>query len=55
MFGITWKEITAKGRVVCKRKAFKSDCARETYIDQLIEKDNFCEIVSLRDPLWARD
>ena len=50
-FEVAWKEITAKGRIVCKRRAFKSDTARETYIDQLIQKDSFYEIVGLRDPL----
>lgn len=44
MFEIAWKEITARGRIVCKRRAFKSDIARETYIDQLIQKDSFYEI-----------
>ena len=54
MFEVAWKEITARGRIVCKRKSFKSDSARETYIDQLIQKDSFYEIVGLRDPLWPR-
>ena len=54
MYEIAWKEITARGRIVCKRKAFRSECARETYIDQLIQKDSFYEIIGLRDPLWSR-
>ena len=54
MFEITRKEITAKGRIVCKRRAFKSESARETYIDRLIQKDSFYEIVGIRDPLWSR-
>ena len=54
MFEVAWREITAKGRIVCKRRAFKSESARETYIDQLIEKDSFFEIIGLRDPLWSR-
>ena len=35
MFEVAWKEITAKGRIVCKCRAFKSDTARETgsYLD----------------------
>ena len=55
MYEIAWKEITARGRIVCKRRAFRSESARETYIDQLIQKDSFYEIVGLRDPLWSRD
>ena len=54
MFEVAWKEITAKGHIAYKRRAFKSDTARETYIDQLIQKDSFYEIVGLRDPLWSR-
>ena len=54
MYEIAWKEITTRGRIVCKRRAFRSESARETYIDQLIQKDSFYEIVGLRDPLWSR-
>ena len=39
---------------MCKRRAVKSESARETSIDQLIQKDSFYEIVSIRDPLWSR-
>ena len=54
MYEIAWKEITARGRIVCKRRAFRSESAREPYIDLLIQKDSFYEIVGLRDPLWSR-
>lgn len=54
MYEIAWREITAKGHIVCKRRAFKSESARETYIDQLIQKDSFYEIVGIRGPLWSR-
>ena len=55
MFEVAWKEINSKYRIVCKRKAFKSESAREIYIDQLIQKDSFYEIIGIRDPLWSRD
>ena len=54
MYEIAWKEITTRGRIVCKRRAFRSESARETYIDQLVQKDSFYEIIGLRDPLWSR-
>ena len=54
MYEIAWKEITARGRIVCKRRAFRFESARETYIDQLVQKDSFYEIIGLRDPLWSR-
>lgn len=41
MYEIAWKEITARGRIVCKRRAFRSESARETYIDQLVQKDSY--------------
>ena len=50
MFEVAWKEITAKGRIVCKRKAFKSESALEAFIDCLIEKDTFYEITGYRNP-----
>ena len=30
MYEIAWKEITARGRIVCKRRAFRSESDRET-------------------------
>ena len=54
MFEVAWKEINSKYRIVCKRKAFKSASALEAFIDRLVEKDSFYEIVGLRDPLWPR-
>ena len=58
MFEVAWKEINSKYRIVCKRKAFKSASALETFIDRLIEKDTFYEIIGYRNPaddgLWHR-
>ena len=50
MFEVAWKEINSKYRIVSKRKAFKSASALETFIDHLIEKDNFFEIIGYRNP-----
>ena len=50
MFEVAWKEINSKYRIVCKRKAFKSASALEAFIDHLIEKDNFFEIIGYRNP-----
>ena len=44
MYRVNWKQISSRGRVVCKRKAFKSGSALETFVDQLIQKDGFLEI-----------
>ena len=50
MYSVAWKEINSKYRIVCKRKAFKSASALETFIDCLIEKDNFFEIIGYHNP-----
>ena len=50
MYQVAWKEINSKGRIVCKRKAFKSSSALDTFIDILIEKDTFYEIIGYRNP-----
>ena len=50
MFEVAWKEINNRYRIVCKRKAFKSEAALERFIDNLIEKDNFYEIIGYRNP-----
>ena len=50
MFAVAWKEITARGRIVCKRKHFRTAVALDIFIDQLIEKDSFYEIIAYRNP-----
>ena len=50
MFEVAWKEINSKYRIVCKRKAFKSESALGAFIDRLIERDNFFEITGYRNP-----
>ena len=50
MYRVAWKEINSRGRIVCKRKAFRSAIALDTFIDQLIEMDSFYEITGYRNP-----
>ncbi len=50
MYEVAWKEINSRGRIVCKRKAFRSSCALDTFVDNLIEKDTFYEIIGYRNP-----
>lgn len=48
MFEIAWKEVTKTDRIVVKRKAFKTEGAREKFIEKLFDKDNFLEILATR-------
>ena len=50
MYEVAWKEMNSKGCIVCKRKAFRSSCALDTFVDSLIEKDTFYEIIGYRNP-----
>lgn len=46
MFEIAWKEVTKSDRIVVKRKAFKTEAAREKFIEKLFNKDNFLELIA---------
>lgn len=48
MFEIAWKEVSKTDRIVVKRKAFKTEAARERFIGKLFDKDNFLEIFAIR-------
>lgn len=48
MFEIAWKEVTKTDRIVVKRKAFKTEAARERFIEKLFDKDNFLELIAVR-------
>ena len=48
MFEIAWKEVTKTDRIVVKRKAFKTEAAREKFIEKLFDKDNFLELIAVR-------
>lgn len=48
MFEIAWKEVTKTDRIVVKRKAFKTETARERFIEKLFDKDNFLELIAVR-------
>lgn len=48
MYEIVWKEVNKTERIVVKRKAFKSEAARERFIEKLFDKDSFLEIIAMR-------
>jgi len=47
-FEISYQEITKTGKIVTKRKAFKTESAMDKFIDKLTEKDSFYQILGTR-------
>lgn len=43
-YGIRWQEFNKRDEVVTKEKIFKTEKAREKFIDKLVEKDNFYQL-----------
>ena len=48
-FEVAWSEFAKSGKIVTKRKSFKTEAARENFLNKLFEKDNFCELYGLRE------
>ena len=48
MYEIAWMEVNSKEHIVSKRKAFKTEAARERFIEKLFEKDSFLRIIAIR-------
>lgn len=46
MFEVAYQEINKKDEVVTKRKKFKSEEARQKFVEKLSQKDNFVCIVA---------
>ena len=45
---IVWQEFNKSGRIVTKRKSFKTEEAMQKFIEKVIEKDNFYTILATR-------
>lgn len=50
MYEIAWQEFDRNDRIVCKRRAFKSERARTAFAAKLEDKPSFYGILALRDP-----
>lgn len=48
MTEIVWQEFNKSGRIVTKRKGFKTTKAAERFLEKLYEKDNFYSIIATR-------
>ena len=46
MFEVAYQEINKKDEVVTKRKSFKSEEARQKFVEKLSQKDDFVCIVA---------
>ena len=45
-FGIRWQEINKNYEIVTKQKFFKTEAARIKFVDKLIEKNSFYQILA---------
>jgi len=43
-YGIRWQEFNKRDEVITKEKIFKTEKAREKFVDRLVEKDNFYQL-----------
>lgn len=48
MFEIAWMEFNARGQLVSKRKAFKSEWSRDSFTAKLFGKESFYKIIAIR-------
>lgn len=48
MTEIVWQEIKKNGEIVTKQRTFKTEKALEKFIDKLVDKDNFYNILATR-------
>ena len=47
-FEVCWQEINARGKIVTKRKSFKTEKAFNRFVEKLFEKDGFLQILAYR-------
>ena len=50
MYEIAWQEFDRNDRIVCKRRAFKSERARTAFAAKLEDKPSFYRLLALRNP-----
>lgn len=48
MYEVAWQEFNKNDRLVTKRKSFKTEAARDKFIEKICEKDNFYMILATR-------
>lgn len=47
-YEVCWQEFDRNGRIVTKRKAFKSERAFNRFVDKLFAKENFFKVLAYR-------
>ncbi len=50
MYEVAWMEIQKSGKIVTKRKGFKTTEAREKFVERLFEKGNLYHLIGFREP-----
>lgn len=48
MYEVAWQEFNKSDRLVTKRRSFKTEAARDRFIEKLYNKDNFYAVVGTR-------
>lgn len=46
MFEIAYQIISKSGQIVTRRKEFKTEAARDRFVQKLVEKDDFYQILA---------
>ena len=49
MFKVAWTEINSKGEIVSKQKGFKTEIARERFVNKLFESGKLHMILGYMD------
>ena len=49
MYEICWQEFKKNGEIVTKRKAFKTEQARTRFVEKLVDKNSFYQILAYTD------
>ena len=46
MFEVAYEVIGRNGQLLCKRRSFKTEKARERFVARLVKSDNFYRIIA---------
>ena len=47
-FGVRWQEVNRKNQVITKEKIFRTGAEMDDFVDELMEKANFVQILATR-------
>jgi len=50
-YALRWREFNRTGMAITKQKSFDTELQLDRFMDKLVERDNFFEIVAFDTPL----